>query len=306
MATAAASKAKSVPMATPPKFRASRYITLALGLATCKVGLAPLKTDPKDTNGSYICDEHKVKVKQRYYCETGDHYIERQKDDGDTTYQPIKGYPYGDQYIVLDDAMLDDIAVPHQDTLEFDRWDDHLDPIWVEKTYLVQPNDEVATRTFDAFAASLAGHGIVLFGTVCLGTTTHQMALKWSEDLGTLVLHQLQLASRMKLREAENTGVGIENRPPPEKKVVAEVKRVIENVTEKGASHDTPDFAHDALVAAIEEVATGGMLDKTKKKPAQEAAAVDLMTALRESVDQAQKTTPKKKSPARKATQRRK
>jgi DNA end-binding protein Ku len=288
-------------MASPPKFRASRYLHLSLGLATFRVGIAPFKTDPKGGSSHYICEEHRVKVKQRWYCEEGDHYIERQNADGETTYQPIKGYPYGDQYVILDEATLDEIAVPKQDNLVFDRWDDHLDPVWVEKTYLVQGDDEAAVRTFDAFAASLAKNGIVLFGTVCLGTTTHMMALKWSDDLGTLVLHQLHLAARLKLQEAENSRAGILNRDQPAARVVAEVKRTVGAVAEKGASFDTPDIAREALLAAIEEVATGGMLKDTKKKPEKEPAqVVDLMAALRASVDQAQQDKKKRKPPARK------
>lgn len=286
---------------TPPDPKASRWVTCAFGLATFKIGIAPFDTEKKEFSANYICEDHGVKVQQRWYCEPGDHYIERDLN-GEKVRQPVKGYPYNNEFVILTPEKIEEIQIPKMNVVEFDSWDDTpLDPVYVDKTYLVWGENEASKRTLDSIASAMHDGKFCLFGETCLYKTTHLMCLKWSDALGIPVLHQLHLWPEMKMREAAALATSMANRPVTARKIVTEVKRVRDAVLDRGANFDMPNHAQEALKRAIEEIATGGLSEElTKKDVPVDAGVPDLLDALRKSVAQAaEKKDATKKPPAR-------
>lgn len=199
----------------------------------------------------------------------------------------VKGYEYSKgRFVIVNDEDFEQLPIPSKQTIELTAFVNggDIDPIFFEKSYYLEP-EEVGRKPFALLARVLAERKLVAVGKLAIRTKERLCALRING--GSMVLETLYYADEV--RAPEN--------PLPEIEVSeAEMKianALIDLLQEPFAPGKYRDEYREAMMAVITAKVEG---HEYVAAPAPEAVApaVDLMAALRASVEAAQK----KKAPA--------
>lgn len=202
------------------------------------------------------------------------------------------------RYVPLEDEDLDrlDIELTHSiDICDFVDLED-IDPIYFRKAYLVP--QEGAEKPYRLLVKALDDTGKVGIAKVVIRNKEHLAALRPYE--GVLLLETMYYPDEIRQPERVN---GKGQLPKAE---VEMAKSLVENLSDTFKPEKYDDKYRKELLKLIRAKAKGKDLPEPKEE--EEAEVVDLMVALRESVEQTrkkQKRTTKRsraKRPARKAS----
>ena len=200
------------------------------------------------------------------------------------------------RYVPLEDEDLDrlDIELTHSiDILDFVDLEE-IDPIYYRKAYYLVPQ-EGAEKPYRLLAKALEETGKVGIAKVVIRNKEHLAALRPYD--GSLLLETMYYADEIRQPES----VDGKGRVP--KAEVEMAKSLVANLSEKFKPDKYDDRYRKELLALIRKKAKGQKLPEPEEP--EEAEVVDLMAALRESVEQTKKKQRRKtsrKKPARKAS----
>ena len=200
------------------------------------------------------------------------------------------------RYVPLEDEDLDrlDIELTHSiDILDFVDLEE-IDPIYYRKAYYLVPQ-EGAEKPYRLLAKALEETGKVGIAKVVIRNKEHLAALRPYD--GSLLLETMYYADEIRQPES----VDGKDRVP--KAEVEMAKSLVANLSEKFKPDKYDDRYRKELLALIRKKAKGQKLPDPEEP--EEAEVVDLMAALRESVEQTKKKQRRKtsrKKPARKAS----
>ena len=197
------------------------------------------------------------------------------------------------RFVPLEDEDLDRLDIELTKTIDIcDFVDlDEIDPIYFRKAYYLEPQ-EGAETPYRLLVRALEETGKVAIAKVVIRNKQHLAALRpWN---GVLVLETMYYAdevvkpesvgSKTKLRKAE----------------VEMAKSLVENLSAKFDPEKYDDTYRKELLQLLRAKEAGKPLPEPDEEP--EGEVVDLMAALRESVEKTQKSRPKKRSRAKKAS----
>src|SRR5690348_11012056 len=197
------------------------------------------------------------------------------------------------RYVPLDDEDLDRLDVELTKTIDIcDFVDlDEIDPIYFRKAYYLEPQ-EGAETPYRLLVRALEETGKVAIAKVVIRNKQHLAALRpWN---GVLVLETMYYAdevvkpesvgSKTKLRKAE----------------VEMAKSLVENLSAKFDPEKYDDTYRKELLQLLRAKEAGKPLPEPDEEP--EGEVVDLMAALRESVEKTQKKKGGGRKRARKAS----
>src|SRR5215218_789277 len=194
------------------------------------------------------------------------------------------------KYVPIEDEDLDrlDIELTHSiDILDFVDLDE-IDPIYFRKAYYLAPQ-EGAEKPYRLLVRALEETGKVAIAKVVIRNKQHLAALRpWN---GTLVLETMYYADEV--REPERVDRK-ENLRKPE---VEMAKSLVENLSDSFDPSKYDDTYRKELLELLRAKAAGAPLPEPE--PEQEGEVVDLMAALRESVEKTQKKR-RRRTPSRK------
>jgi DNA end-binding protein Ku len=229
--------------------------------------------------------------------------------DGDEVeYSEIaKGYELPDgQLVILTDEDFEELPLSTRreiDVLEFVDQDE-IDPILFEKTYYLEP-DGPATRPYVLLRDALENAGRVAITKIALRQRESLAALRVRD--GVLVLHTMRWPDEVRAPDFGFLDEDISVRPQ-------ELQMAEALISSMTAEFDPAEFTDDyraAMEALLEAKTSGGEVQPVPEVAETGAAVVDLMSALRASVERARggdaKPAPAKKSaptarvPAKKA-----
>jgi DNA end-binding protein Ku len=194
-------------------------------------------------------------------------------------------------YVPLEDEDLDRLDIELTKTIDIlDFVDlDEIDPIYFRKAYYVLPQ-EGAEKPYRLLVQALEETGKVAIAKIVIRNKQHLAALRpWN---GTLLLETMYYADEVRQPERVD---GMEDLRKPE---VEMAKSLVENLSDSFDPEKYDDTYRKELLELLRAKAEGEPLPEPE--PEQEGEVVDLMAALRESVEKTQKKERKKPTSGRK------
>ena len=233
----------------------------------------------------------------------------------------VKGYQYEKgSYVLLDDEEIEAVKLESKKTLELTQFVNHdeIDVLYFEKPYYVVPADDLAEEAYIVLREALRRTKKVGIGQLAMRGREYMVSLK---PCGRgIVLETLRYADEV--YKAQNYFRDIENEEADE-----ELLELAEALIDRKSAKFDPGKFHDRYIEALEDLIERKRKGKTihtdedEGKPAKGMNVVDLMAALKRSIDKpgaagkasaaksssrstAAKKAPAKKTPARKTATR--
>lgn len=192
----------------------------------------------------------------------------------------VKGFEYSkDRYVIVTDADIDHIPLPSKQQIELTAFvsGSEIDPLYFEKGYYVEA-EEVGRKPFALLVRALQERQLLAVGKLAIRTKERLCALRPRD--GGLVLETLYYSDEVRPPESAPPEVAVSE---AEMKIANALIDLLEEPFDPGKYHDE---YREAMMAVITAKLEG---QEYVAAPAPEAAApaVDLMAALRASVEAA-------------------
>ena len=192
----------------------------------------------------------------------------------------VKGYEYSkDRYVIIDESDLEQLPVASKHTIELTAFVNaaEIDPIYFEKAYFLEA-EEIGRKPFALLVRALKERNFLAVGKISIRTKERLCALRIRDD--GLVLETLYYADEVRAPESTL---------PPVTVSAAEMKIANALIDLLEAEFDPTQYKdeyREAMMAVITAKLEG---QEYVAAPAPEALApaVDLMAALRASVEAA-------------------
>ncbi len=193
----------------------------------------------------------------------------------------VKGYEYGkDKFIVITDEDMESLPVPSKQTIELTAFvrGEEIDPLFFEKGYYIEP-EEIGKKPFALLTRALTERKLLAVGKIALRTKERLCAIRPKD--GGMVLETLYFADEV--REPDNPAASVQV-SDAEMKIANALIDILEEPFDPAKYQDS---YREALMNVITAKLEG---HEVVHAPAVAAAppAVDLMAALRASVEAAQ------------------
>ncbi|MGW6859164.1 non-homologous end joining protein Ku [Streptomyces xanthophaeus] len=248
---------------------------LSFGLVSLPVGLYTA-TDSHTIHFHQLQRGTSDRIRNRRVNErTGD---EVQLDD------IVKGYDAGGEYVLVEPKELDEIAPGRSRSLEVAGFVDldEVDPIFFDKTYYLGPRGKGFEKVYSLLEQALSKAGKAGIATFVMRQHEYLVALK--AENGLLTLHTLHWADE--IRDPKKEIDGLPGRAKASEKELKMAEQLIEALSmdwDPGQFHDT----FQEKVAALIEAKKAGETVEEAEPAAEPTGVVDLMEALRASVERA-------------------
>jgi DNA end-binding protein Ku len=216
--------------------------------------------------------------------ETG-HRIRNQAIDSETgdvveNENKVKGYEIEDgSYVLLEEEELDEVALESTHTIEIEAFvdRDEVDEIYLDESFYITPNDEVAYEAFAVIRAAMKKKNMVGLGRVVMHRRERLLMLQ-PRGKG-IVATALRYKSEVRNERAYFDDI-------PAVKVPNDMLQLAEHILQQKRGHFDSDKFEDryehALTALI-KAKRAGKEPPTVSAP-QPSNVIDLMDALRRSV----------------------
>jgi DNA end-binding protein Ku len=205
-------------------------------------------------------------------------------DGEEVEYRDIaKGYELPDgQVVILTDEDFDELPLSTRREIEVLEFvdQDEIDPIYYEKTYYLEP-DGPAARPYVLLRDALENAGQVAITKIAIRQRESLAALRVRD--GVLVLHTMRWPDEIRRPDFGFLDEDISVRPQELKMAEA----LIASMTGTFDPTEYTDDYREALTALLEAKQSGGEVTAVPEVEESGAAVVDLMSALRRSVERA-------------------
>jgi DNA end-binding protein Ku len=232
-------------------------------------------TEDKDIRFHQVHAADGGRVKYRRVCSIDGEEVEY----GDIA----KGYELPDgQVVILTDEDFDDLPLSTRREIEVLEFvdQDEIDPIMFEKTYYLEPEGPAA-RPYVLLRDALENAGQVAITKIAIRQRESLAAMRVKD--GVLVLHTMRWPDEIRRPDFAFLDEDITVRPQELKMAEA----LISSMTGEFDPTEFSDDYREALTALLEAKQSGGDVQQVPDVPDSGAAVVDLMSALRRSVERA-------------------
>ena len=250
---------------------------ISFGLVTIPVAVYPA-TEEKSLRFNQLHDEDMGRIRYKRVCEV---------DGEEVPYEHIvKGYEYEkDRYVVLTDDDLDSVPVESSRAIDIQQFVelDEIDPMLFKKSYYLVP-DETGAKAYALLRKALTEENKVGVAKVSFRDKEHLAALRFRDDV--FVLETMFWPDE--IRAAEFDTVPADGRVRDNEVQMA--RSLIDSLTEPWNPDAFRDEYREALTEIVEKKVAGEEIE-VPPEPAP-ARVVDLMEALKASVEAAKSKTP--------------
>ncbi|WBO68574.1 Ku protein [Streptomyces camelliae] len=196
----------------------------------------------------------------------------------------VKGLDAGDAYVILEPRELEDIAPGRSRELEITGFVDLADvePVFFDRTYYLGPKGEQYEKVYAVLEKALERAGKAGIATFVMRNREYLVAVK--AESGILTLHTLHWADEIRDPRAE-----IDDLPGRVRVADRELKtaeQLIDALSMEWDPEDFHDIYHEKVQDLVEAKKKGESVEKAEQ-PAEATNVIDLMDALRASVDRA-------------------
>jgi len=246
-------------------------------------------TEKKDLKFNYLHSECMSPIQYRKYCPHCDREIK--------TEEIVRGYEYQKgSYVVINEEDLDRIPVDNTktiDILDFVNLE-QVDPIYFDKSYYLEPS-QGGEKAYSLLTEAIKKTNKVAIARIIIRTKQSLAALRVKDNV--LIIETIFYPDE--IRSADQINIGLS----PEKLHDNEIKMaisLIENLSTDFKPEKYKDEYRQALWEMVETKITGKEIIKTPENK-NENNVVDLMDALKASIELAEKNRePAKKTDTKK------
>ena len=255
---------------------------LKLSLVSCPIALSPATSSSERISFRQISKKTGNRLRQQLVDEVTREPVEA--DDKGRGYEVDKGV-----YIEVDDDELEAIEVESKHTIEIDRFVPaaQIDKRYYDSPYYIMPTDTVGQEAFAVIRDAMRGKSMVALGRIVLAKRERVIALEpYGKGLmGTTLRYAYEV------RKPEEYFDGIQDI-----KVPNEMLKLAEHIldTKKGDFEpaEFEDHYEVALVELLRKKQAGFKPPKQKEQAAAPRNVINLMDALRRSVEAERGTAP--------------
>jgi DNA end-binding protein Ku len=212
-------------------------------------------------------------------------YEKKDKVTGETlkTEDIVKGYQYEPgQYVIIEQSDLDKVKLKSEKVIEIEGFVDttEVHPTLFESPYYIGPDGDVAAKTYGLLSETLKQSGKIAVGKVVLRDRETPLLLAPMD--GGIVMYRLRYPHEVKsmkdvpqIREVK-----------ADKEQLKLAKTLVDSMTVKFNQIEMKDHYYDALKAIIDAKIEGREIVVREEEAPK---VVDIMTALKASIDSAKK-----------------
>ena len=265
---------------------------LRLSLVSCPIALYPASSLSEKVSFNRLNRKTGNRLKQQNVdSETGD-VVPR--EDIARGYEVAKG-----QYLIVEDQELDAVQIESTRTIDIDQFvpKSEIDERYINSPYYIAPDGQVGQDAFAVIRDTIGKLNMVALGRVVLTRREHVIAL---EPKGRGLMG-LTLRYPYEIRDEASYFEDI-----PELKLPKEMLDLATHIVNTKSGHFDPSLFQDryenALIDLLKKKETGETIE-----PSREVAAprvVNLMDALRASIDAEKKKAPAPSTEARRPAKR--
>ena len=243
---------------------------LKLSLVSCPVALYPASSEREKISFHQINEDTGNRIKYlKVDAETGKP-VESDKI--------IKGYEVGKgQYIEVEPEELEAIAIESKRTIEIDEFvpKKEIDELYLNNPYYIAPNGEVGQQAFAVIREAISEEGMVALGRVVFTSREHVIALE-ARGKGLL---GITLRYPYEVRDEKDYFDDI-----PNEKIPKDMLELAQHIVKSKAGHFHPEKFEDQYEDALKELLKKKQAGEKIEAPREPAEVVNLMDALRASV----------------------
>jgi DNA end-binding protein Ku len=214
----------------------------------------------------------------------------------------VKGFQYAKgSYVLLDDEELEAVKLESKKVLELTQFVDasEIDPLYYERPYYVVPADDLAEEAFVVLREALRETKKVALGQLAMRGREYVVSLK---PCGRgILLETLRYADEVVKAQGYFRDI-------PDAKADPEMLELAETLIEKKSAKFDPAKFHDRYVDALRDLierkrkSKGARIEaEEEESPRRGSNVVDLMAALKKSIEKPGAKPAAKKAPAKKA-----
>jgi DNA end-binding protein Ku len=259
---------------------------ISFGLVSIPVRLYP-STEEKTLKFNQLHDEDHGRIKYQRVCAI---------DGEEVPFEHIvKGYEYEkDKYVVLTDEDFDAVPIESSRSIDILQFVDleEIDPIYYKKTYYLIP-EEMGVKAYTLLREAMAQTGRVGIAKVSFRDKEHLATLRFRDDV--FLLETMFWPDEIRAADFDEIGESGKIKVRPQEVQMAE--SLIENLTSSFNPEEYHDDYREGLLQVVEKKVAGEEIEVIPE--AEPSKVVDLMEALKASV---QATTTKKPAAKRAAS----
>lgn len=232
-------------------------------------------TSEKDISFHLIHEVCGSRIKQQRYCPACDRTVERD--------ELVKGFEYAKgSHVIMKDEDFENLPLPTKHTIEVMQFveQEEIDPIYYDKTYYLEPED-VGRKPYALLHRALTSKNVIAIGQIAVRNAESLCCLRAVD--GRIVLETLFYPDEIREApevKAEDVEVG--------EKELKMASSLIDMLQEPFDPAKYTDKYREALMEVIEAKLQGGEV-KTVPAATDDGHVIDLMEALRASVEAAKK-----------------
>jgi DNA end-binding protein Ku len=234
-------------------------------------------TESKDLAFNMLHKPDKSRLKQKRWCPVEDREVFQD--------EIVRAYEYSkDRYIEITDEDIDSLPVPSKHTIELTSFvkASEIDPVYFERSYYLEA-DEVGAKPYALLVRALKTKQVAAIAKVALRNKESLCVLRPGENV--LMLETLYYPDE--IRTADLPGAPDVLVSPQELTMALTLVEMLEEPFEPGKYHDEYRVA---LLEMIEAKANGQEVVAAPEAPLPKT--VDLMAALKASLEAAKKAKP--------------
>jgi len=195
----------------------------------------------------------------------------------------VKGYQYEPgQYVIVEQEDLEKVRLKSTKVIEMEGFvkTEEVHPTLYESPYFIGPDGDIAAKTYGLLCQTLKDSGRIGVGKVVLRDRETPVLITPHE--GGILMYRLRYPNEVKnMREVPQL---LEVKADKEQLKLA--KTLVDSMTKKFSQIEMKDHYYDALKAIIDAKIEGKeIVTMTEEEP----KVVDIMTALKASIEQAKK-----------------
>lgn len=265
---------------------------LSFGMVAIPVKLY-LATSP-ETKVSFhqFCTKHQNRIRNRKWCPKGDHEV--------TSDQLAKVYEYEkDSYVVLEDEDLEKLPLRSSRAIDiagFVKEDELPEALYFQSAYYLEP-DKAAAKPYALLKQALERSGRIAIAKFALRERERLISVRPLD--GTLVMNTLHWPDEIRSSEELDLPRDVVTSP----RELAMAEQLIEAMATPFEPAAFADEYREAVQSVVRAKVEGREVIAAPAPEAQ-TAVVDLMSVLKQSVEEAKKKQTERKAPTRAASKR--
>jgi len=241
-----------------------------------------------------LCPDHHSPISYKRWCAEGDHEVQYS--------EILRGYEVGkDRYVIVDDKDLDNLPLPTAHAIDISEFVpvDEIEPgLYFDNAYFVEP-EELGKKPYQLLRQALQATGKMAIAKIALRDKEHLAALHPNGK--GLLMNTLHWPDEIRTADGLK---GLEGEVKINPKELEMAKALIESLADSFDPSRYKDEYREAVLKVVKAKMEGEVIEAPEAP--QPAKVMDLMEALRASVEQAKKQRAGREKPAAATGRRRK